>query len=332
MSTDPTITLNIADDRALSLPRQLSPHTMAPKLSTISAALRTPSVFVSTESYLPLIAKRGVKYGWTTAPARSKATPGRFNNPTAGLPILSASPAAALERKAFTLPLRTGALAIKKGMTALYDPETGVRTPCTVLQFDRVQVVSHKTREKHGYYAVQIGAGWKHQSVVTRPLLGHFSENGVSPKRFLSEFRVKDAAGLPPIGSTIGPEWFFEGQFVDARANCRGMGFEGGMKRHNFKGQGASHGNSKSHRLMGSSGGSQGTGSRVLPGKKMPGNMGGQQVTVQNSKVLKVDKELGVVVLKGCVAGPKGCIVKIQDAIKKPWPKVEELKAQAVAA
>jgi len=220
-------------------------------------------------------------------------------------------------------------------MTALYDPDTGKRTPCTVLQLDRVEVVSHKTREKHGYYAVQVGAGWKHQSNVPRATLGHFTGNGVSPKRFVTEFRVKNADGLLKVGQSIGPEWFLEGQFVDARANCRGMGFEGGMKRWGFKGQPASHGNSKNHRTMGSSGASQGSGSRVLPGKKMPGNMGGQQVTVQNVKVLKVDSEKGIVVLNGCVAGPKGCIVKIQDAIKKPWPvipaAVEEVK-EAIAA
>ncbi|KAL5345879.1 hypothetical protein ACLOAV_008905 [Pseudogymnoascus australis] len=296
---------------------------MAPKLSKLGVALQSPSSFIAdAHALLPLIAKRGVKYGWTTAPARSKATPGRFNQVSAGLPILSASPAAALKRKDFTLPLRTGAMGIKKGMTAVYDPETGKRTACTVVQFDRVQVVSHKTREKHGYFAVQVGAGWKHQSNVTRPLLGHFTESGVSPKRHVVEFRVKDATGLLPAGQMIGPEWFVEGQFVDTRSNCRGMGFEGGMKRHGFSGQGASHGNSKSHRLMGSSGGSQGTGSRVLPGKKMPGNMGGQQVTVQNVQVLKVDAEKGIIVLKGCVSGPKGCVVKLQDAIKKPWPNV----------
>lgn len=210
---------------------------------------------------------------------------------------------------------------MKKGMTAIYDPETGIRRSCTVLQLDRVEVVSHKTRAKHGYFAVQIGAGWKHQSNVTRPLLGHFEGAKVSPKRFVAEFRVKDESGLLQVGQTIGPEWFMEGQYVDARANCRGMGFEGGMKRHNFKGQGASHGNSLAHRIMGSSGAGQGAGSRVLPGKKMPGNMGGQQVTTQNVKVLKVDHEKGIVVLNGCIAGPKGCIVKLQDAIKKPWPK-----------
>jgi large subunit ribosomal protein L3 len=289
---------------------------MAPKLPTSWA--QVPSSFILPEAFLPLTAKRGVKYGWNTAPQRSK--PARFNQQTAGLPTLTQSPAAALARKAPTLPLRTGALAVKKGMTALYDPETGKRTPCTVLQLDRVEVVAHKTRENNGYFAVQVGCGWKHPSNVTRPLLGHFAGAGVSPKRHLAEFRVRDEKGLLAVGAQLTPEWFVEGQFVDARANCRGMGFEGGMKRHNFKGQGASHGNSLAHRVMGSSGGSQGSGSRVHPGKKMPGNMGGQQVTVQNVKVLKVDAEKGIVVLNGCIAGPDGCIVKIQDAIKKPWP------------
>lgn len=226
-------------------------------------------------------------------------------------------------------------LAIKKGMTALYDPETGKRTPCTVLQFDRVQVVSHKTRAKNGYWAVQMGAGAKTSENTTRPLLGHFSGMGVSPKRFVAEFRVKNEEGLLKVGETVGPEWFLEGQFVDTRSDCRGMGWAGGMKRWGWSGQPASHGNSKTHRAMGSSGPSQGGGSRVHPGKRMPGRMGGNQVTVQNVKVLKVDSEKGLLVVNGCVAGPKGCIVKIQDAIKKPWPTipgaVEEVKEALTA-
>jgi len=144
---------------------------------------------------------------------------------------------------------------------------------------------------------------------------------------------VKDENGMLPLGQIIGPEWFIEGQFVDARANCRGMGFAGGMKRHGWAGQPASHGNTKTHRAMGSAGASQGSGSRVLPGKRMAGRMGGQQVTVQNVKVLKVDKEKGLVVLNGCIAGPDGCTVKIQDALKKPWPKIpEHLLADTAAA
>lgn len=303
---------------------------MAPKLPLSSCAQIPSFLLPNAKAFLPLTAKRGVKYGWTTAPARGK--PNRFNQQSAGLPTLSMSPAAALKRKAFTLPLRSGALAVKKGMTALYDPVTGKRTPCTVLQLDRVQVVANKTKARNGYYAVQVGAGWKHPSVLSKPLLGHFSTAGLSPKRFVSEFRVKNDDGLLKIGQSIVPDWFIEGQYVDARANCKGKGFAGGMKRWNFKGQPASHGNSRNHRTMGSSGASQGSGSRVLPGKKMPGNMGGQQVTTQNVKVLKVDNEKGIVVLNGCIAGPNGCIVKLQDAIKKPWPVISVVGAEATEA
>lgn len=224
--------------------------------------------------------------------------PSRFNIGP-GLPVLESTSTAALRRKANSLPLRTGAIAIKKGMTAIFDPETGKRTPCTVLQLDRVEVVSHKTRERHGYYAVQVGAGWKHPSNVTKAMLGHFSVNGVSPKRHIFEFRVKDEAGLIPVGQSIEAAWFQEGQFIDARSNTKGKGFAGVMKRHGFGGQDRSHGVSLTHRSMGSSGPGQGGGSRVYPGKKMAGNMGNEQNTVQNLKVLKVDAENGIVVVSG---------------------------------
>ena len=184
-------------------------------------------------------------------------------------------------------------------MSAVYDPETGRRHPCTIVQLDRVQVVAHKTRQRHGYFAVQVGSGWKHPTNVTRPLLGHFAEHGVSPKRHVAEFRVKDESGLVPVGSMLSPSWFQEGQYVDARADCKGKGFAGGMKRHGFGGQPASHGTSLTHRALGSAGQSQGGGSRVYPGKKMAGRMGGQQVTVQNIKVLKVDEGNGLVILSG---------------------------------
>ncbi|WEW55576.1 hypothetical protein PRK78_001007 [Emydomyces testavorans] len=245
------------------------------------------------------------------------------------IPILSSSPSAALERRANTLPLRTGALAIKKGMSAVFDPKTGTRTPCTILQLDRVEVISHKTREKHGYYAVQVGAGWKHESNVTKPMLGHFAANEVSPKRYVHEFRVKDEMGLLPVGQMINADWFQEGQFVDVRSNSRGMGFAGAMKRWGFHGQDRSHGVSLTHRSLGSTGASQGGGSRVYPGKKMPGRMGNEQVTIQNLQVLKVDAEKGLVVVKGSVSGPKGRCVKIQDAIKKPWPEIAPLPAES---
>jgi len=247
--------------------------------------------------------------------------PDRFNiGPN--LPTLTSRPSVAHERKAFTLPLRTGVLAIKKGMTAIFDPQTGQRTACTVLQLDRVQVISHKTRQKHGYFAVQIGSGWKHERNVTKPLLGHFSKHGVSPKRYIHEFQVKDERGLLAIGEIINADWFQEGQFVDARSNSRGMGFAGVMKRHGFHGQDRSHGVSLTHRSIGSVGQGQGGGSRVYPGKKMAGNMGNEQVTTQNLKVLKVDSGKGILVVNGSVSGPRGCIVKNQDALKKPWPEI----------
>ena len=250
-----------------------------------------PPSFLVPYSCFQTVAKRGIR---SLTPPR----PNRFNR-SQDLPLLDSTTAAALKRKEYTLPLRTGALAIKKGMTAMYDPETGRRFACTVVQMDRVQVVAHKTRKRNGYFAVQVGCGWKHPSNVTRPLLGHYAQNGVSPKRYLVEFKVRDEQGLLGIGETIGPSWFKEGQFIDARANCRGMGFAGGMKRWGFSGQPASHGVSLTHRAMGSAGQSQGGGSRVYPGKKMAGRMGGQQVTVQNIKVLKVDEANGLVVLSG---------------------------------
>lgn len=239
------------------------------------------------------LSKRGIK-------SISKPRPNPFNTHRE-LALLESTPEAAVARKAGTTPLRTGALGTKKGMTALYDTSTGDRTACTVIQMDRVQVVSHKTQKIHGYYAVQVGSGWKHPSNVTKPLLGHFSAQGVSPKRHLVEFKVRDKSGLLEIGKMIGASWFQEGQFVDAKANSRGMGFAGGMKRHGFKGQPASHGHSKTHRSIGTVGQSQGGGGRILPGKKMPGRMGGHQVTALNVQVMRVDEEKGIVVLRGMV-------------------------------
>jgi large subunit ribosomal protein L3 len=191
---------------------------MPPRLP--SAWVQLPPAFLLPESFAFLsIATRGIK---SIHPPR----PNRFNLGP-GLPVLTSTSTAALARKAGSLPLRTGALAIKKGMTAIYDPETGKRTPCTVVQLDRVQVVSHKSRQRHGYFAVQVGAGWKHPSNVTRPMLGHFAGQGVSPKRYLAEFRVRDEKGLLAVGETIDADWFQPGQFVDARANCIGKGFAG---------------------------------------------------------------------------------------------------------
>lgn len=262
--------------------------------------------------------RRGVKYGWSTLPRRA-AKPTRFNQQTSGLPAPTTGPAAALKRRENTTPLRAGVLATKRGMTAFYS-KSGTRIPCTILELDNVQVVANKTRAKNGYWAVQIGSGIKRSSTVTAPQLGYYEAKGLAPKKHLAEFHVRNASGLMQPGVTIQPDWFHIGQWVDVRSNTRGFGFAGVMKRHGFSGQNKTHGNSLNHRTMGTTGPSQGSGSRVMPGKKMPGRMGNERVTVQNLNILQVDNELGIVVVKGAVGGPKGALVKIQDAVKKPQP------------
>ncbi|KAJ9133630.1 hypothetical protein NKR19_g8979 [Coniochaeta hoffmannii] len=287
------------------------------QLRTSSQSPSTSTRIVRAFSSTPL---QSVKYGWSTLPKQDK--PRRFNQTSLGLPAPTTGPAAALARRARTTPLRTGVLAIKKGMTAFMG-KSGTRIPCTVLQLDEVQTVANKTRRKNGYWAVQVGLGTRNPVAVGAPMLGYFEAKGVSPKQHLAEFAVRGEEGLLPVGVQLMPDWFHVGQWVDVRSNSRGQGFAGGMKRHGFKGQEASHGNSLNHRTIGSAGPSQGSGSRVLPGKKMPGRMGNERVTVQNLPVLMVDNELGIVVVKGAVAGPKGAVVKIQDAVKKPPPPVE---------
>ena len=306
---------------------------MPPRLAPKLVSLLPPLILPRPATYLPIRTIRSID--------KSKRLT-RFDR-SPDLATLTSSQDAALERKAYTLPPRTGVLGVKKGMSAVYDSE-GTRRPCTLVQLDRVQVIAHRTRDKNGYFAVQIGAGWRDPENVGRAMEGHYATAKVAPKRALAEFRVKDASGLLPLGSHLTAGWFRTGQYVDTRANCKGKGFAGGMKRHGFKGQPRSHGVSLAHRSLGSAGQSQGGGSRVYPGKKMAGNMGGQQVTVQNVEVLGVDEPNGLLVLNGesvshsrddltgagCIAGPNGCYVQVQDALKKPWPDNVPISVEAL--
>ncbi|KAK4189984.1 putative mitochondrial LSU ribosomal protein L9 precursor [Podospora australis] len=294
-----------------------------PSSSSLRSSSQPLVSSVQRTSFFSTTSAPQVKYGWSTLPKRARPT--RFNQVTSGLPAPTTGPAAALKRREQSTPVRAGVLAIKKGMTAFMG-FTGTRIPCTVLQLDRVQTVLNKTRESHGYWAVQVGFGERNPGNVGAPMLGYYEAKGIPPKQKLAEFRVRDEKGLLPIGVQLLPDWFYIGQRVDVRSNSRGQGFAGGMKRHGFSGQEASHGNSKNHRTIGSNGPSQGGGSRVLPGKKMPGRMGNERVTVQNLPILMIDNELGIVVVKGAVAGPKGCVVKIQDACKKPPPPPEHIE------
>lgn len=201
--------------------------------------LRTP--LVTSRLASPLESQqirtiRSIQQSINKGRAKTARTHSRFNNHPS-LPILEASTTSAQIRKEPRVPVRSGALAIKKGMTAVYDAVTGVRTPCTVLQMDRVQVVGHKTRERHGYYAVCVGSGWKHPRNVGNAMLGVFEktkftdanggEVGLSPKRDVKEFRVKDSTGLLPVGRIIDAEWWKVGQFVDAKSTNKGKGFAG---------------------------------------------------------------------------------------------------------
>lgn len=137
------------------------------------------------------------------------------------------SHAKAHKRKEYTTPLRTGLLATKKGMSAVFDPETGTRIPCTVLQIDRCQVVGHKTAKKHGYWAVQIGVGSRKPHRIGPAMLSVFAKQGVPPKRIVMEFKVKNETGLLPVGTVLEPSWFQEGQLVDTRSVTKGKGFAG---------------------------------------------------------------------------------------------------------
>ena len=218
-------------------------------------------------------------------------------------------------------PRRTGAIAIKAGMTCDWDAR-GTRTPLTVLWLDDVTVVKTKREDgPDGYNAVQLGYGSKRAKQVSKAELGHFVATGSGVKRALGEFRVS-ACGLLEPGTKITAAHFTAGQYVDVQGTTKGKGFQGPMKRWGFSGQPASHGNTKKHRAHGSIGQCQDPG-RVFKGKKMAGRMGGRTRTVQSVYVYKVDTEKNLIYLKGQVPGNAGTAVRIKDALRKP-PKLGE--------
>lgn len=208
-----------------------------------------------------------------------------------------------------------GLIGRKLGMSRVFTDD-GVSVPVTVLQVDNNRVVQIKRTEGDGYNAVQVTAGTRKPSRVSKPEAGHYAAASVEPGRGLWEFRVEaeDLDGLTP-GDAITVERFEEGQVVDVTAQSKGKGFQGAVKRHNFRTQDATHGNSLAHRAPGSIGQNQSPG-RVFKGKKMAGHMGAERKTIQNLKVVRVDADRSLVLIQGAVPGAPSSDVMIRPAVK----------------
>jgi large subunit ribosomal protein L3 len=213
--------------------------------------------------------------------------------------------------------MRSGVLAQKIGMTRLFT-ETGEHVPVTVLRLANCQVVGHRSKEKNGYIALQLGAGLRKVQSTTRADRGHFAVAKVEPKRKLAEFWVDEDA-LIPIGAEITADHFVVGQFVDVTGTSTGKGWAGPMKRWNFAGLRASHGVSISHRSHGSTGGRQDPG-KTFKNKKMAGHLGVERVTTLNLRVRQTDVERGLILVEGAVPGVKGGWIMVRDAVKKKLP------------
>ena len=214
--------------------------------------------------------------------------------------------------------MRSGVIAQKLGMTRVFNDD-GEHIPVTVLKLDQCQVVAHRTKDKNGYVALQVGVGKAKVKNVSKAERGRFAQAQVEPKRKLAEFRVSEDAVIP-VGAEILADHFVAGQFVDVTGTSTGKGFAGGMKRWNFAGLRASHGVSISHRSIGSTGANQDPG-RVFKGKKMPGHLGAERVTTQNLKVVQTDPERGLILVAGAVPGVKGGYIHIRDAVKRALPE-----------
>ncbi|MEL7048963.1 MAG: 50S ribosomal protein L3 [Pseudomonadota bacterium] len=213
--------------------------------------------------------------------------------------------------------MRSGVIAQKVGMTRIFS-ETGEHIPVTVLKLEKCQVLAHRTDDKNGYTALQLGVGTRKPSRVSKAERQNFAIAQVEPKRKVAEFRVSPD-NLIEVGAEITADHFVEGQFVDVTGTSKGKGFQGAMKRWNFGGLRASHGVSVSHRSHGSTGQRQDPG-KVFKGKKMAGHMGDERITTQNLIVAKTDVDRGLVMIRGAVPGAKGGYVMIRDAVKRKLP------------
>ena len=205
-----------------------------------------------------------------------------------------------------------GLVGRKVGMTRIFN-EDGVSVPVTVIEIEANRVTQVKTLENDGYTAVQVTTGSKKASRVTKPEAGHFVKAGVEAGRGLWEFRTEGEEFI--LGQEINVDIFADVKKVDVTGTSKGKGFQGGVKRWNFRTQDATHGNSLSHRVLGSIGQNQ-TPGRVFKGKKMAGHLGNERVTVQSLEVVRVDAERKLLLVKGAVPGATGSDVIVKPAVK----------------
>ncbi|MCI7740255.1 MAG: 50S ribosomal protein L3 [Clostridiales bacterium] len=208
--------------------------------------------------------------------------------------------------------MKKAILATKVGMTQIFNDE-GVLIPVTVLQAGPCVVTQVKTQENDGYEAVQVGFADKREKLVNKPEKGQFDKAGVSCKRYVREFKFENAAEYE-LGQEIKADIFAAGDHIDATAISKGKGFQGAIKRHGQSRGPMAHG-SKYHRHAGSNGACSDP-SKVFKGKKMPGQMGNKQITVQNLEIVRVDAENNLLLVKGAVPGPKKSLVTIKETVK----------------
>lgn len=209
------------------------------------------------------------------------------------------------------LQVKKGILGKKVGMTQIFS-DTGEAIPVTVIEAGPCVVVQKKTPQVDGYHALQIGFGEKRERLFNKPMKGHFAKANVKPVRFLREIRLEETEGYE-VGQEIKADIFAVGDQVDVVGTSKGKGFAGGIKRHGFHRGPMTHG-SKYHRRPGAAA-AKGP-ARVFKGRKMPGHMGVERVTVQNLEVVKVDAEKNLLAVKGSVPGPRGGLVLIKDSVK----------------
>ena len=201
----------------------------------------------------------------------------------------------------------------KAGMTQIWDDEDRA-LPVTIIAVQPCRVVMVKTEETDGYSAIQVTIGQVDSKRLTKPKLGHFEKAGVEPGERLIELKVSDSH---EVGQELGVEVFEPGELVDVTSVSKGKGFAGVIKRYGFAGMPASHGAHKVHRRPGAVG-QCATPSRIFKGKKMPGRMGGEKVTILNLELVRVDPVEQTIMVKGSVPGPKGSVVVIRNAVKAP--------------